>query len=146
MNRRVFLQVLGAAVAVAGCRVSLDDHEAAPDAEAMVTPDGASCASCLDLADPANAPLTKVGGSRVVAFAGKNVLVARVSDSEFIALSAICTHAGCTVRFAGPQISCPCHGSLFALDGSVTRGPANQPLAKFAATFDPSTNVVTLAV
>ena len=40
------------------------------------------------------------------------------------ALSARCTHMGCSVRFNDAERSwdCPCHGSRFALD--VLRGPA----------------------
>ena len=142
MQRRVFLKVIAAAAAVAGCGTS--PQSAGPDAS--TTPDGPGTADgVLDLSDPANAALTHVGGSRIVRFAGGNVIVARVSDTGFIALSAICTHAGCTVRFATTQLSCPCHGSLFALDGSVTRGPATRPLAKHIATYDAQTNIVTLS-
>jgi Rieske Fe-S protein len=104
-----------------------------------------TCPSCLDLSDPTNAALTHVGGSRVVRIDNQTLLVARTSDTEFIALSAICTHEGCTVHFASTQIACPCHGSLFALDGTVTRGPANRPLAKHTATYDAQTNIVTLS-
>jgi cytochrome b6-f complex iron-sulfur subunit len=41
-----------------------------------------------------------------------------------------CTHLGCTFPWNGVanQFQCPCHGSRFAADGSVERGPANRPL------------------
>ena len=41
-----------------------------------------------------------------------------------------CTHLGCTFPWNGndSQFQCPCHGSRFAPDGSVERGPANRPL------------------
>src|SRR5690242_6738 len=109
MQRRVFLRVIAAAT-VAACGTSPQTQTAGPDASEP-PPDGAeTCPGCLDLADPANAALTHVGGSRVVRFNNASVLVARTSDTEFVALSAICTHAGCTVRFASTQINCPCHG------------------------------------
>lgn len=142
MQRRVFLRVIAAAT-VAACGTS--PTQTGPDAPEPPTDGGPTCAGCLDLSDPANAALMHVGGSRVVRFNNASVLVARISDTSFIALSAICTHAGCTVRFATTQISCPCHGSLFALDGTVTRGPATRPLAKYTATYDPATNIVTLS-
>lgn len=45
------------------------------------------------------------------------------------AVDAICTHLGCVVRLdGGAGYHCDCHGSRFALDGSVANGPASQPL------------------
>ncbi len=51
-------------------------------------------------------------------------------DQGVFAQSAVCTHLGCLTR---PNASedgffCPCHGSEFALDGSVLKGPAPRPL------------------
>lgn len=41
-----------------------------------------------------------------------------------------CTHLGCTFPWNGAadQFQCPCHGSRFAADGAVMRGPADRPL------------------
>jgi glycine/D-amino acid oxidase-like deaminating enzyme/nitrite reductase/ring-hydroxylating ferredoxin subunit len=48
------------------------------------------------------------------------------------AVSLRCTHMGCLVRFNAAERSwdCPCHGSRFAVDGSVLEGPAVQPLER----------------
>jgi glycine/D-amino acid oxidase-like deaminating enzyme/nitrite reductase/ring-hydroxylating ferredoxin subunit len=47
------------------------------------------------------------------------------------AVSAICTHQGCTVEFNPVEATwdCPCHGSRYATDGSVIQGPAAENLA-----------------
>lgn len=47
----------------------------------------------------------------------------------FHAISAVCTHLGCLVhRQDDGSFKCPCHGSRFAADGSVTGGPAPRAL------------------
>ncbi len=51
------------------------------------------------------------------------------------AITAVCTHMGCTVGApVGTQITCPCHGSQYDLNGGNTLGPAIQPLAHFQVT------------
>jgi cytochrome b6-f complex iron-sulfur subunit len=99
---------------------------------------------CLELADPANVQLRAVDGARVITFEGKRLLIIRIEAARFLVLSAVCTHSGCTVRYAPPttDILCPCHGSTFALDGAVTNGPADAPLAMYETSYDPSTDVV----
>jgi cytochrome b6-f complex iron-sulfur subunit len=55
--------------------------------------------------------------------------VALFRDEEGVyAISSVCTHLGCIVKTAPGGFSCPCHGSQFAADGSVTKGPAPRPL------------------
>ena len=66
--------------------------------------------------------------------------------NTFHAVSAVCTHLGCTVRaeaLASPhtvevggspmrlthRFLCPCHGSQYRGDGSNVAGPAPKPLA-----------------
>lgn len=64
------------------------------------------------------------------------ILLRRVSDTEFVALSTKCTHRGCQVENAGTQLSCPCHGSVFSLTGERLQGPADRPLTRFAVSAD----------
>jgi menaquinol-cytochrome c reductase iron-sulfur subunit len=47
------------------------------------------------------------------------------------ALSARCTHLGCTVRADAERdgFVCPCHGSRYDAAGNVTGGPAPNPLS-----------------
>jgi len=89
------------------------------------------------------------------------VAVVRISGaadaSAFVALSAVCTHLGCTVSYAdagtmtacgtvpGAGFWCSCHCSQFAIDGSVLVGPASMPLPKYALSFDGATLTITIA-
>src|SRR5574341_821733 len=50
-------------------------------------------------------------------------------DAGLFAVDAVCTHLGCTVKLeSDANYECPCHGSRFAPDGAVLRGPASIPL------------------
>ncbi len=54
------------------------------------------------------------------------------SEAEGItAMSAVCTHLGCTVGRVEWGYQCPCHGSRFDATGRVLRGPASKPLPWF---------------
>jgi cytochrome b6-f complex iron-sulfur subunit len=110
-----------------------------------VTSPNCSAQVCLDLSQSANVPLQSVGGALQVDHPdGDTLILVRTSQSAVVALSAVCTHAGCLVSFdsQGNDLACPCHGSLFNLDGSVQRGPASVPLKAYTATL--SGNQVTI--
>ncbi|TDQ45499.1 FAD-dependent oxidoreductase [Actinorugispora endophytica] len=72
------------------------------------------------------------GTGAVVRLGGRRRAVYRDEDGTAHALSARCTHLGCLVGFnAGERAwECPCHGSRFAVDGSVLEGPATRPLER----------------
>ncbi|MFS0700381.1 Rieske (2Fe-2S) protein [Cellulomonas sp. 179-A 4D5 NHS] len=60
------------------------------------------------------------------------LLLLQPTAGTVVALVAVCTHQGCTVVADGEALVCPCHGSVFSTeDGSVTVGPAEEPLADF---------------
>lgn len=72
---------------------------------------------------------------------GKQVHVLQPTEGKFTALSAICTHTGCTVAWTGKGFDCPCHGSKFDAEGKVLQGPAARPLDGIPVRVDGS-NVV----
>ena len=63
-------------------------------------------------------------------------------EGGHVALSPICTHLGCTVDVAGSRLVCPCHGSTYARDGSVLRGPAERALGRYPVTETPGGEIV----
>jgi cytochrome b6-f complex iron-sulfur subunit len=76
--------------------------------------------------------LATVGGLAITQTSVGNFLLARTGDATVTALTAICTHEGCTVsNMSGNQFVCPCHGSTFNASGSVAKGPANRALQQF---------------
>jgi cytochrome b6-f complex iron-sulfur subunit len=94
----------------------------------------------LNLADPTNSALNTNGG-----FIYKdNIIVARISNGSYIAVSSICTHQGNTIAYdvTANRFHCPAHGSNFATDGSVINGPASSSLT----TYKTSLNATSLRV
>lgn len=62
---------------------------------------------------------------------GSPDLLIRQANGELTAMSAVCTHAGCTVGYQNGQVVCPCHGATYdSRSGAVTGGPAPQGLAR----------------
>jgi cytochrome b6-f complex iron-sulfur subunit len=88
-------------------------------------------------------PLNNVGSAALVNASGRSFLVSRTGQSSFTALTAICTHEGCTVsNYQNEVYECPCHGSQYSTSGSVLKGPASSPLRQFTTNF--SNNVLTI--
>ena len=65
------------------------------------------------------------------------------NEQGLAAVSGRCTHSGCGVTpVADDGFHCPCHGSDFAADGTVTRGPAQRDLPWFAVSIEDGQVVV----
>ena len=60
--------------------------------------------------------------------------VVRTGQKNVVAYSPQCTHLGCAYHFEEQQnqFVCPCHDSLFAIDGKVLGGPAPRPCRRRA--------------
>ena len=61
---------------------------------------------------------------------GRHIWVIKRSDSDVVAFSPICPHLGCRYDWdaADSLFKCPCHASVFTVDGRVVSGPAPRPL------------------
>jgi Rieske Fe-S protein len=141
-SRRTLLQGLGVAAAAA---VMPACGQSGSDLAPAVT---STCGSniCIDLTDAKNQALTAPGGALLVDTSKDTIMIIRTSATDVVALSAICTHSGCSMNFLPSQqlLDCPCHGSQFAEDGSVVKGPARRPLKVYSAMFDAGANQITI--
>ncbi len=124
MNRKEFLSAFGLGAAALACSYCLDGCKVNDTGVTAPT----NVDFTLDLSSQANANLNSVGGYAY----NSGVIVAHAS-SGFVALSSACTHQGSTVYYdvASDSFLCPSHGSRFATNGSVLRGPASSPLAQY---------------
>lgn len=62
-----------------------------------------------------------------------SVYVLSEDGRDFIAMSNICTHLGCRVRWIEDrdEFFCPCHNGVFDKDGEIVAGPVPRPLDRF---------------
>jgi cytochrome b6-f complex iron-sulfur subunit len=137
MNRKEFVQqsffgltVLATGVGLAQCLGGCTSSTAPTDVDIT-----------LDLTAPENAALKQVGGS----LRTNGIIVARVAESEYIAVQSACTHEGATIRWqqSANQFQCPEHGAAFSRTGAVARGPARTNLVSYTATVNGTTLRIT---
>lgn len=141
-DRRDFLLKLGAGAGVAAITV-----QAGASLRSLVPNVSYDAPTTVKLGPPSDFPdgLKFLPDERVLVFREGNT---------FHAISAVCTHLGCTVRaeaLASPQsvdaggapirlthrFLCPCHGSEYKGDGTNVSGPAPKPLAWFRLLLAP---------
>jgi nitrite reductase/ring-hydroxylating ferredoxin subunit len=68
-----------------------------------------------------------------------SVIVHREGGGGIHVFSGRCTHLGCRIdRVIGDEAVCPCHGSRYKSDGTVTAGPARRPLRRLRIEPDPA--------
>jgi Rieske Fe-S protein len=62
-----------------------------------------------------------------------SVYILTDNGRDYIAISNICTHLGCRVRWISDQSEffCPCHNAVFDKNGNVVAGPPPRPLDRF---------------
>jgi menaquinol-cytochrome c reductase iron-sulfur subunit len=59
--------------------------------------------------------------------------VVKQEDRSIVAFGPQCTHLGCAYHWEDGknEFLCPCHTSLFSVDGKVVSGPAPRPLDRY---------------
>jgi menaquinol-cytochrome c reductase iron-sulfur subunit len=59
--------------------------------------------------------------------------VVRTADQQVVAYGPQCTHLGCAYHWddGKREFLCPCHSSMFSIDGKVIAGPAPRPLDRY---------------
>jgi cytochrome b6-f complex iron-sulfur subunit len=84
--------------------------------------------------------LDKTGFIQDKKFAAGPLLIVRDpgDKTKLLAMNATCTHKGCIVDWNNKDngFLCPCHAAQFKADGKVAQGPAEKPLATFAAKIE----------
>ena len=52
---------------------------------------------------------------------------------DYVAMSNVCTHLGCRIRWIAEQnkFFCPCHNGVFDKEGNVLEGPPPRPLDRY---------------
>jgi cytochrome b6-f complex iron-sulfur subunit len=75
-------------------------------------------------------PVAEFTPSSVTPFPQGRFYLVRLADGGFLALSSKCSHLGCTVPWneQTKTFPCPCHASVFDMDGAVRNPPAPRPL------------------
>lgn len=88
------------------------------------------------------------GSALMFKFGVSPALLIHHDDDTWTALSAVCTHLGCTVKFnpERKRITCACHGGEYdAKTGQNIAGPPPKPLAGYVAKVSPGSVVVSRA-
>ena len=74
----------------------------------------------------------RVDGWKVISEKG-TAWVVKQADNSIVAFGPQCTHLGCAYHWEESKndFLCPCHSSVFGIDGKVVSGPAPRPLDRF---------------
>jgi len=147
MNRKVFIQQMGAAALLTSLGVSLQ-----------------SCSEEEEIEPSVNTPTTPGNNAKTVSFSltsndfsilnnndawllhpDENILIVNIGGT-ISAFSSACPHSGCTRDWeeADDKLRCKCHGSEFNKDGSLVRGPATSGLNKLSVTVEDNDVTITI--
>ena len=84
-------------------------------------------------AGPTNDPELVEKGFKIVRFGAEPVILVRVSETDYRAYAATCTHLDCIVEYRkGEQkLWCNCHDGVYDLTGRNVAGPPPRPLQPY---------------
>ena len=139
LNRREFLNVAtlaGVATLLAACSGGSEPTTG------PVTP-GPSTITVKLIDFPALGAIGGIAGVGTVLFAP--VAVVRTGQAAYLALSRVCSHAGCVINLATNGFGCPCHGSQFDSQGKVLVGPAPTALTRLTAILSVDGTLLTIS-
>ncbi len=97
---------------------------------------------------PADGPLTAVLASREddgwYATRKETVIFIDREGEGYRAMSSICAHLGCRVKWVkeDKQYHCPCHGGVYDREGNVLSGPPPRPLDRLNVRVNPTTSEI----
>ncbi|MGA3032976.1 MAG: Rieske (2Fe-2S) protein [Terracidiphilus sp.] len=128
-TRRAFLAAAGAAgiCYAAALAYPVYRYLASPNEMAL----SASAVTEVTLKDAQKLP---AGSVLMFRFGPSPAMLIHHQDGRWIALSAVCTHLGCTVKYEPEmdRIHCACHGGVYnAYTGANVSGPPPKPLKTF---------------
>lgn len=72
------------------------------------------------------------------------IAIYRKRDEGYRALLMRCTHQDAQLKAGEVELVCPAHGSTFFTDGSVSEGPAAQPLRSLPVTVEADRLLISL--
>lgn len=99
--------------------------------------------------------LSKIGGAAYLNVPNQNnnkdILIIRLTETTFLAVTSICTHQGCSVQppdTDNSNIYCACHGAEFSpQSGNVVKQPTSgsaTSLASFPVKYNTIANSITI--
>jgi cytochrome b6-f complex iron-sulfur subunit len=149
-DRREFITAAARTVGVSLCGLAIGSLVQSCESDAVRPADANTTGNVVTL-DVASEPSLSANGGAIKRTFGTNnngapVIVIRISDTSFMAFSAVCTHQGTIVNLpaAGSNVMvCPKHEEEFLItDGSPQTDTAPRPLQAFATAYDAATQTL----
>jgi cytochrome b6-f complex iron-sulfur subunit len=89
----------------------------------------------------------QVGSARFIPHGAEPLVIVRAGDDQIVALSAVCTHMRCILRWDNEAqgIVCPCHDGRFDRNGNTLSGPPIRALRQYPVDVQAGEIVVRVA-